>query len=394
MTPIIETSKGGPKLDAFDLVFQPKEESVASRTTLAQHALCCYELAQATPGTDAKDETKPPQDVDVPKDTSKPGSDDAAKTGTDAAAKPRLRLDDNDFDIAKPLSNYKTVDDNVSRSGRPLVDKGGLDEIMEKLHPGQTKTYQKDHTAIIELRDEDQQMDKPEITALNKGEVLGEETHCKTSTPPIEYHRFKMISKEFQSPEKIDKVVEAIEQAVANGKKVSLHCFHGSDRSGLISAAYLLNSDPNFVKELKADPDKAYKMASKYMVENGCEPASYTAMFQSLKQYCDWKHDQLNGGSKQVDGKNPVAVTAVPLDAALTQKVDDLADKMYKDTRFNSDPVAVYRDTLTGLADNIDPATNQAFYKALRQKYIDGPPAEKKQKTGMYRLPNVSVVAA
>lgn len=365
---------------AGDQAVQPSEDAaVATRVNLAQHALCCYETAFMTAPQQHAENLQAP---------------DSTAPGQDKPAKVRGRIDDDDFDIAAPVSNFRAIDDHVSRSGRPLSDKGGVEQILDKLHPGKDRKYQNEHTVIIELRDEDQQMDDPAITVLNKNEVLAEEAMCKTSTPPIEYHRFKMQSKQFQSPEKIDEIVGTIEQAITAGKKVSLHCFHGSDRSGLVSAAYLLNNDANIKKDLLTNPDKAYKEVVRHMIANGCDPASYTTLFQSLKQYCDWKHEQLNGRATTVDGKNPVAVKDVPLDAAGQARIDALAKAMYADPRFAADPINVYKEKLNTVADDYDPATNSAFYKALKQRYIDGPPAAPKQKTGALWLPNLSVHAA
>ncbi len=365
------------------------QTAVDARAALSQQAVGCFELASAgdeKANSDSKQNTPGDNKTDVPQQNQTDKTEDKPKV--------RGRLDDDDFDIALPLSNFRKITDEVSRSGRPLVDKGGLDQLLEKLHPGVDKDTQRKNTAIIELRDEDQQMDKPEITALNKSEVLGEENMCKTSTPPVEYHRFKMISKNFQSPEKIDQVVTTIEQAVNAGKKVSLHCFHGSDRSGLISAAYLLSADQTLKNDLKTDPEKAYKTVREKMIEDGCDPASYTALFQSLKQYVDWKHEQLNGKTG-TDGKNPVSVTDAPLDATGQTRVDSVAKKMFDDKRFATDPINVYKEQLTEVSKDYDPATNSAFYKALKQKYIDGPPPEQKpQKTGAIMwLPNLNLVA-
>lgn len=368
--------------------------AINARVALSQQAVGYFELAAATDDgkVDAGKDSKPTN----PGDTKSDKAPESGPDKVDDKPKVRGRLDDDDFDIALPLSNFRKVTDDVSRSGRPLVDKGGLDEIMEKLHPGVDKNTQRKNTAIIELRDEDQQMDKPEITALNKSEVLAEENMCKTSTPPVEYHRFKMVSKNFQSPEKIDQVVTTIEQAVAAGKKVSLHCFHGSDRSGLVSAAYLLSADQNLKNDLKTDPEKAYKTVRERMIDDGCDPASYTALFQSLKQYVDWKHEQLNGKTG-TDGQNPVPVTDAPLDAAGQTRIDSVAKKMFDDKRFATDPISVYKEQLKDVSKDYDPATNSAFYKALKQKYIDGPPEQKqeqKQKTGAIMwLPNVNLVA-
>lgn len=376
---------------ASDRVLLPFDGTLATRTRLAQFALTEYETAYISgrPLQYAENQQAP--------DKVTPGTDQGTEKtnpGSDKPAHPRARLDDDDFDMTLPLSNFKTVDGKVSRSGRPLSDQGGVDQILDKLHPGKSKAYQREHTTIIELRDEDQQMDDPAITALNKREVLGEEAMCKTATPPIEYHRFKMQSKQFQSPEKIDNIVDTISQAVDAGKNVSIHCFHGSDRTGLISAAWKLNNDANLKNDLKNDPDKAYKEAARYMIENGCDPASYSLMFQSLRQYVDWKHEELNGKPHTVDGKNPVAVQDVPLDAAGQARIDALAKQMYADPRFQSDPITVYKEKLNTVADQYDPATNNAFYKALKQKYIDGPPPAVKQKTGAYQLPNLTVIAA
>lgn len=374
---------------ASDRVLLPFDGTIATRTRLAQFALSEYQTAYMSgkPLQYAENQQAP--------DKVTPGTEQVAPAG-DKSAHPRGRIDDDDFDMTLPLSNFKTVDDKVSRSGRPLSDKGGIDQILDKLHPGKSKAFQREHTTIIELRDEDQQMDDPAITALNKKEVLDEEATCKTAKPPIEYHRFKMQSKQFQSPEKIDGIVDTINQAVDAGKNVSIHCFHGSDRTGLISAAYKLNSDPALLNDLKNNPDKAYKEAARYMIENGCDPASYTLMFQSLRQYVDWKNEELNGKPHAVDGKNPAVVKDVPLDPAGQARIDALAKQMYADPRFQADPITVYKEKLKSAADEYDPATNNAFYKALKQKYTDGPPPAAKQKTGalQYELPNLIVVAA
>ncbi len=362
--------------------FTSQPDATTTRRQLGQHALCCFEVAEAN---------------------KKPSNIQEAKAGSDASPK-RERLDENAFDMRLPLSNFRRVSRDLTRSGRPLTDKGGIQQLLDKIHPGKSAQYQNNHTAIFELRDENQQMDDPKITALNKKEVLDEEAYCKLAKPPIEYHRFTMQSKQFQSPEKIDDVIKAIDQAVADGKKVSIHCFHGSDRTGLISAAYLLNHDPKFHAALKNNPDKAYKLAVRNMIENGCEPASYTMMFRSLKQYVDWKHDQLHGKIGGVDGKNPMPLKDLPLDAKQQARVDDLAKSMFADKHFARDPVSVYRRTLKSVSKELDPATNSAFYKALRQKYQDGPAKKvtpgpgggsgKKTDSAMLHLPDVTVVAA
>lgn len=375
---------------ASDRLLLPFDGILATRSTLSQFALTEYETAWMSGRPLRYAENQAPDKVN-------PGTDQAPDKATPATEKlphPRGRIDDDDFDITLPLSNFKTVDSKVSRSGRPLSDQGGVEQILDKLHPGKSRAYQREHTAIIELRDEDQQMDDPAITVLNKKEVLDEEALCRSSTPPIEYHRFKMQSKQFQSPQKIDNIVDTINRAVDAGKNVSIHCFHGSDRSGLISAAYKLNSDVNLKNDLKNNlPDKAYKEVVRYMIENGCDPASYTMLFQSLRQYVDWKSEQLNGKPNSVDGKNQVAIKDVQLDPVGQARIDALAKQMYADPRFQADPIAVYKEKLISVADEYDPATHSAFYKALRQKYVDGPPPANK-KTGAYQLPNLSLIAA
>src|SRR5262249_6660281 len=103
-----------------------------------------------------------------------------------------------------------------------------------------------------------------------------------------------------------------------------------------------------------------------------------------------------------VDGKNPVPVADVPLDQKTQARVDALAKAMYADKRFHKDPVDVYRDTLKSVSGEFDPSTNGAFYKALRQKYQDGPPAKKvspgggsgKRDSAMLTLPEITFEAA
>lgn len=105
--------------------------AINARSALSQQAIGCFELASAA--DDGKDAKPNPTDGKTDKTSQTPGDK------VDDKPKARGRLDDDDFDIALPLSNFRQITDDVSRSGRPLVDQGGLDEIMEKLHPGVDK---------------------------------------------------------------------------------------------------------------------------------------------------------------------------------------------------------------------------------------------------------------
>lgn len=196
------------------------------------------------------------------------------------------RADKDLFDPDKPLSHFDTVTADVYRSGRPkTVD--GVKEIVEKLW-GEYSAENAARTTIIDLRGPV----SGKWANVNRQEMEMEEQAA--SAMGIERHNFPMDSHSVQSPQAIDSVLASIDESLARGQRVLFHCFHGSDRSGLVAAAYQLVHNPALRDLLKKDPEAAYKEGLEDMRRHGAEPEKYPELCQSLKDFCLWKNQQMN----------------------------------------------------------------------------------------------------
>ena len=193
------------------------------------------------------------------------------------------------FDEKATLSHFSRVSNGVFRSARPNGEEGVKAEVKSIWNDADLNLDHAKHTSIIDLRGPA----PAPYTELNEEEMRVERTSAQALG--INYHNFPMQSKDYYNPDFVQQVVDYIDQEKANGKQVVVHCFHGSDRSGLISAAYELSHDPKLQELLKNNPDEAYARGMKSMEDNGfANTAKYKELAKSLKDYVNWKHNQLN----------------------------------------------------------------------------------------------------
>jgi len=191
------------------------------------------------------------------------------------------------FDEKAPLSHFGNVSDDVYRSGRP-VGEDGVKQAVEKVwNDSQFDPAEAAKTAIIDLRGAAPgqyfQQNEDEVNAeVKNSEQLG-----------ITHARFPMLTHEHQSPQFIQSVLDYIDQQKSQGDRVLIHCFHGTDRTGTIAAAYQLTHDPQMKELLKSNPDEAFKQGLKSMTDNGFSPPLFPELTQSLKDFVSWKHAQL-----------------------------------------------------------------------------------------------------
>ena len=100
-----------------------------------------------------------------------------------------------------------------------------------------------------------------------------------------------MESQEFQKPQYIQSVLDYIDGQTKHGQRVVMHCYHGTDRTGLVAAAYqLTHLSPN---EIRYRPNHALETAIESMKEQGFRPEHYPALVKSLNQFIGWKQHQM-----------------------------------------------------------------------------------------------------
>ncbi len=193
------------------------------------------------------------------------------------------------FDEKATLSHFSRVSEGVFRSGRPNGEDGVKAEVKNIWNDSDLNLEHAKQTSIVDLRGPA----PAPYTELNEEEMRVERTSAQALG--INYHNFPMQSKDYYNPAFVQNVIDYIDQEKANGKQVVVHCFHGSDRSGLISAAYELSHDPKLQELVKDNPDEAYARGMKSMEDNGfTNTAKYKELAKSLKDYVSWKHTQLN----------------------------------------------------------------------------------------------------
>ncbi len=90
-----------------------------------------------------------------------------------------------------------------------------------------------------------------------------------------------------QPPAFIAKVVDYIHNEVGQGKTVDVHCYHGTDRTGLIGQAELATYDPALQQLLKspgqAGVDQVYAKSINSLLNSGVDPGDHTEIYQSMK---------------------------------------------------------------------------------------------------------------
>jgi protein tyrosine/serine phosphatase len=193
------------------------------------------------------------------------------------------------FDEKSTLSHFSRVADGVFRSARPNGEAGVKAEVNNIWNDSELNLDHAKHTSIVDLRGPA----PAPYTESNEEEMRIERTSAESLG--INYHNFPMQSKDYYNPDFVQSVIDYIDQEKAGGKQVVIHCYHGSDRSGLISAAYELSHFPRLQELLKNNPDEAYAHGMKSMEDSGfTNSAKYKELAKSLKDYVDWKHAQLS----------------------------------------------------------------------------------------------------
>ena len=147
-----------------------------------------------------------------------------------------------------------------------------------------------------------------------------------------------MTSKQFQSPEKIDEIVGTMESAVQSGKKVSIHCFHGSNRgSGLISVPRTYSRKiRNCRNSLLAIRMKRIKRLDGRYDRERLRSGQLHDDISQLEAICAMEAQQLTGGTKTVDGKNQSPAVDTPVDANAQSANSILSlSPCIRDTRFH-----------------------------------------------------------
>lgn len=193
------------------------------------------------------------------------------------------------FDEKATLSHFSRVADGVFRSARPNGEEGVKEEVNKIWNDSKLNLDHAKQTSIVDLRGPA----PAPYTELNEEEMRIERTSAESLG--INYHNFPMQSKDYYSSDFVQGVIDYIDQEKAAGKQVVIHCYHGSDRSGLISAAYELSHDPELQQLVKNNPEEAYARGMKSMEDSGfTNSAKYKELAKSLKDYVSWKHAQLS----------------------------------------------------------------------------------------------------
>jgi protein tyrosine phosphatase (PTP) superfamily phosphohydrolase (DUF442 family) len=196
------------------------------------------------------------------------------------------------FDPKAPLSHFDTIADGVYRSGRPLGEEGVKQAVEKSWGDSQFDPEHASHTTIIDLRFDEGKFHQSTEDQVNQEAQIEENLG-------INHHRIPMLTHGIQKPEAIQSALDYIDQRKAAGDRVLIHCYHGTDRTGTIAAAYELSHDPQLMQMVKNDPEKAFEAGLKSMTDNGFSPKLMPELTQSLQDYVNWKHDQLNGSGKQ-----------------------------------------------------------------------------------------------
>jgi len=327
-----------------------------------------YEAQQPGP-TGASPSTAKPKDVTLAEATS-PDSQITI---------PRL----DHFDDDKNVDHFRPVDWHVTASGRLIAGQTSLDTLATDMHPGlanikspeaQQKALATDekNTAIIDLRT----YDDPDLKTPGNEPWLAENNKGMTAErDELTAHGGTYVNMPIletmpaQTPQYIKSIVDTMHQLVQSGKDVDVHCYYGTDRTGLVTAAYKATYDKD-LQNLIHSPgeqgvEKAYLELNQYLLSNGSNPSNYSTAYSSLRQYLQFLHD----------GKNGDVVTPTPsvaLDAAQEQTLKTAQAQFQQP---NNAELATYENILKQTNGRFDPATHSAFYKALdaefKQAYTD-----------------------
>ncbi|HEY9792219.1 MAG TPA: hypothetical protein V6D22_17580 [Candidatus Obscuribacterales bacterium] len=287
------------------------------------------------------------------------------------------------FNSKVPVDRFREVADGVTASSRIRRESDGKDTLnnyrtlLEKMHPSPLfsspiasqaqveaaiKKAAKD-TAIVDLRTRgDNTLDSKAVVA-NDNEMLSEQQASRTLG--IAYHNRPMISKVAEAPKDLKETVDLVHKEVTAGKEVDIHCYHGTDRTGLVVESYKATYDPRLSDLVKnhgrQGVDAAYAELGKDLLQNGVDPATHAAVFQSLHQYLQFLHDGQNANAAI-----PVTQIAIANDAAQQNALRSADAKLGAPGAATLDN---YRDVLSSNFDKFDPSTHNAFYRQMDKDF-------------------------
>jgi hypothetical protein len=216
-------------------------------------------------------------------------------------------------------------------------------------------------TAIFDFRVKDDPTLKGKAFDANNDEMNAEQNG--STALGIKYFNFPMDSKVPQTPEHLQTIAKTMDKEVQDGNTVSVHCYHGTDRTGLALAVYESTHDARLIDLLKnhgqQGVDDVYSELKRTLLDSGVEPSTHAAIFQSLHQFLQFCHD----------GQNGSVVTDVPemkIDDAQRQQLIIAHALLAKP---NSATMANYMSILKDNIDRYDPASYGAFYRQLYKDF-------------------------
>jgi hypothetical protein len=213
-------------------------------------------------------------------------------------------------------------------------------------------------TAVVELRTQGDSKLTGAVLQSNDDEMTAEVLASKALG--IDHVNFPMNSHDLQPPTFIAKVVDYIHNEVQGGKTVDIHCYHGTDRTGLIGMSELATYDPGLQQLLKSPGqggvDQVYEKSIESLLSSGVDPGDHTEIYQSMKQYLQYLHD----GTTQM----PFDQVPIKGDQAQQDALRDAAATLSKTPTMDD-----YMTVLRANVSKFDPATYSAFYRQLYHEF-------------------------
>lgn len=231
------------------------------------------------------------------------------------------------------------------------------------------------HSTIVDLRTYGDPNLKPEIRKINDAEMDAERETCHKLG--VHYENFSMNSKQFQEPERLNSIVSAVNSDLEIGNKVDVHCFHGTDRTGLVIQSVRAATEAAQNKDHKlTDPQQKYNELSKELLKFGCDPATHREVFHSLDSYLHALNGEKTPPGQPFDNKNPTPLSAA--DAAQLQKsesafkttFDHELAKNLPPKMFVQNVIEDYKTVLSKDMTVEDPKTQTEYYRELSD-YFD-----------------------
>jgi hypothetical protein len=238
--------------------------------------------------------------------------------------------------------------------------------LEQKLDATSATTEQRDQalraaaqeTAVVELRTLGDSKLTGTVLKSNDDEMTAEAQASRALG--IDHVNFPMNSHDLQPPTFIAKVVDYIHNEVTEGKTVDIHCYHGTDRTGLIGQSELATYDPGLQKLLKSPGqtgvDQVYAQSIESLLRSGVDPGDHTEIYQSMRQYLQYLHD---GTTQMPFNQVPIAGDQAQIDA-----LRDAATTLGANATMDN-----YMTVLRANVNKFDPATYSAFYRQLYHEF-------------------------